>query len=244
MSKTVRLQRFLSQAGLCSRREAEQWIADGRISLNGKRVQEQGVKVDPDNDLVKVDGKKIKSQKAQFILFHKPRGYLCNEDPKYADKSIYKLCPDLKAFAVAVGLEKTASGLILLSNDGQLHQAMTRQIKGIERKFEIRVKEKISDKTMARLKKGIHVDGQQVKLQSITWLREEKSYHWYVIRMRDLRDKSLAKCFKTAQHPLQKIIQTGFAGIEDSNLRKSCSRHLTPKEITHLKELLGFSLEK
>ena len=240
-SAPIRLQRFLAQAGVASRRAAELLISEGKVSVNGASVREPGLKIRPGVDVVRMGKTIIQNAEMVSFIFHKPRGFLCNEDPRYLDKCIFKVYPELKPYRVAVGLEKAASGLILLTNDGDLHQALTRNMKGLERKFAVRVREEIDEKTMERLKKGMTIEEQHVVIRGLKFDRTDAGCHWYNFSVRDLRDKVLAKVFKTAQHPLQKMVQTGIGNIQDNLLKKSTGRILTAKELSGLRKLVGMS---
>lgn len=235
----IRLQRYLALAGVASRREAEDLIKAGKVSVNGQKLNKLGTKVVPGEDTVRMGRKLIEYAPAEVLLFHKPRGYLCNQDKRYPGESIYDLNPDLKPFPVTVGLEKNSQGLILLTNDGVLHQRISASLRGLERVFHVRMKEKMSDKTIKRLEKGVQLDGEQIVLRSLKYLKADKTFHWYQFTMRDLRDKSLTKLFKNLQHPLQKQMQVGFANIRDDLLRKGKGRQCTTKEIEGLKKLIG-----
>ncbi len=238
--EAIRLQKFLASAGIASRRESEELIKAGSISVNGKKAK-LGQKVTPGKDTVRFRGKVVEEQEKVSILFNKPRGFLCNDDGRERDdkERLSHAFPELKGYPVVIGLEKEASGIILLSNDGDLHQAIAAKYKQIQRGFLIRVKEEISERDLKRLTTGINVDDQRYFLDSITLHKKENDQTWYNISCTNQKDKMLEKLFKTVQHPLQRIQQIEFASIQDQHLKKGIGRILTHKELSILKQNLN-----
>jgi 23S rRNA pseudouridine2605 synthase len=237
--EAIRLQKFLAQAGIGSRREAEELIKTGEISVNGKKAK-LGCKVIPGKDIVKHKGKTVEEQEKITILFHKPRGFICNDDGRERDKkeSLANTFEELKNFPVTIGLEKNASGLILLSNDGDLHQQITSKYKSIKRGFLVRTKNEISEKDLTRLTNGVKIEEQRFYLESIKLQQREDMKTWYNISCTNQKDKILEKLFKTIQHPIQRIMQIEIAGIQDQKLQKGKGRILTHKELDILKQNL------
>ena len=236
--EAVRLQKFLAAAGVCSRREAEGLIESGKVYVNGRKAA-LGQKVFPSADVIKVKGKSIDKPEPVIFLFHKPRGFLCNNDGRRPEQSLFVEFPEIKPYRVVIGLDMTASGLILLSNDGVLLQRVASQQKGIERRFQVRVKGVIAEKTQERLKRGVNVAKSLYSLSKIKELKKDGERTWYEVVMRGTKDKSLEKLFKAVQHPLQRVVQVEIAGLQDGTLKKGKGRVLTAKEQAHLHTLFG-----
>jgi 23S rRNA pseudouridine2605 synthase len=237
-SEAVRLQKFIASTGLASRRDAEKMIGEGKIYVNGRKA-ELGSKIDPSSDRVSYKGKLLEPEEKLTMIFHKPKGFLCNHDGRRDGGTIFETFPDLRGYRVVVGLEKAASGLILLSNDGDLLQGVARQFRHLPRSFHLRFKEELSEGTVARLKKGIHCDDRRLVVDSVKEIPKEKGAIWYEFRLRDQRDQLLEKVMKNLGHPAQRIVQVGFAHIRDDQLKKGKGRLLTQKEIAGLKDFSG-----
>jgi 23S rRNA pseudouridine2605 synthase len=238
--EAIRLQKFLASAGIASRRESEELIKAGEVSVNGKKAK-LGQKVTPGKDVVKYKGQAVLEQEKISILFNKPRGFLCNDDGRERDQKerLSHAFPELKGFPVVIGLEKDASGIILLSNDGDLLQSIAAKYKQIQRGFLIRVKDEISERDLKRITTGVTIDDQRYFLDSITLDKKEGDRVWYNISCTNQKDKMLEKLFKTVQHPIQRIQQIEFASIKDQHLKKGKGRILTHKELDILKENLN-----
>lgn len=234
----VRLQKYLSQAGKGSRREAEDWIAKGRVYVNGKKA-ELGQKVTPGVDRVTLKGEVIEEPEEITAIFHKPRGFLCNNDGRREGGTIFETFKELGALKVVAGLEKDAAGLIVLSNDGNLMQAFAQCYRDLDRVFKIRVKGELSEKTLTRLQDGLKFEERIVSLEQIKFLEKNGEQVWYEVVIRDHRDRLLEKLFKQLQHPIQRIHQIAIGSLRDDSLKKGKGRILTAKEMRRLREELG-----
>jgi len=160
----IRLQKFLSQAGVGSRRKAEEMIGAGKVKVNDLVVKKMGVLVDPEKDVVKFMNKKIKPREdLVYYIFNKPEGYICSRyDPK-EKKTIYNLLPkDLRNKVWYVGrLDKDSSGLVILTNDGDLTLRLTHPRYGHEKEYEVELDKKLASKDKQVLEKGIKLDGKK-----------------------------------------------------------------------------------
>jgi 23S rRNA pseudouridine2605 synthase len=238
--ETVRLQKFLASAGIASRREAETLIESGKVYVNGRKAA-LGQKIDPLNDRVTYKGDVITAEEKISMLFYKPRGFLCNDDGRREGETIFHEFPELLSYKVVIGLEKAASGLILLSNDGDLLQGVARQYRALERTFHLRVKGNMQEDAIERLTKGFNVEDRHLKLIKLKELKKEGERTWYECSLCDHRDMVLEKAFKMMGHPIQRIVQVGVAGLRDDLLKKGKGRLLTAKETKQLAQFVGGS---
>lgn len=240
--EAIRLQKFLASCGIASRRESESLIEAGKVYVNGKKAT-LGQKVIPGQDTVKYQNKIVEENEKVAFLFNKPRGFICNNDGRERDQkeTLSHTFDELKNYPIVIGLEKEASGLILLSNDGDLHQQITKNYKKIERVFHLRFKNEISSDTQLRLQSGIKFEETRFNIDKIQFLKKEGEFHWYKVSCTNHKDKMLEKLFKAAQHPIQRIRQVEFAGIHDEALKKGKGRILTAKEIDILKAELSIN---
>lgn len=159
-----RLQKFLANAGVASRRHAEKMITSGSVSVNGKIITELGTKVDPQKDEVMVDGKKIKQpDKLLYLAFNKPRRYMTTRFDPERRKTIYELLPkDLKSKVWPVGrLDFNTEGLLILTNDGELTQALTHPSHEHEKEYEVILDKELTEGRMEKIKNGFILDGKK-----------------------------------------------------------------------------------
>ena len=140
----VRLQRFLAQGGVASRRKAEVFIAEGRVKVNGKTVKATGTKVDPENDRVTVDGQAIYQEDLFFAVFNKPKGCITAVSDPEGRRTVMEFMPGIPASVVPVGrLDFYSEGVLLLTNDGELSAALTSSRRDVEKIYHIKVKGKV-----------------------------------------------------------------------------------------------------
>lgn len=162
--KTIRLQKFLSEQGVASRREAEEWIQEGRISVNGETAV-LGQKINPATDVIKVNSRLIKPTKTVSITLamNKPKGYVCTHQDPHAQKTIYQLLPkNLQAhkFICAGRLDKESEGLVILTTDGDLAHQILHPSHSITKKYHVTLSKSFDTKLIPKLLKGIRVQGE------------------------------------------------------------------------------------
>lgn len=155
----MRIQKFLSRAGVASRRKAEAMVLDGRIRVNGTVVTELGTKVEPSRDRIEVDGASVRLPDARWIRFHKPAGVLCTAMDTHGRRTIYDLLPREHSNLRYVGrLDLETEGLLLLTNDGDIANRLQHPRYQVEREYEVSVRGVPSEKDVARLRAGIMLD--------------------------------------------------------------------------------------
>lgn len=156
-----RLQKYISQAGIASRRHAEELILAGKVKVNGEVVKVLGTKVDPSKDQVLVNGKKIKVEKLVYIVLNKPKRYLTTRDDPRNRKTVFELIPaELKTVVWPVGrLDFNTEGLLILTNDGDLTQTLTHPSKEHEKEYEAIIDKELSEGRVHKLETGIELEG-------------------------------------------------------------------------------------
>src|SRR5438552_10094995 len=158
-----RLQKILSQAGIASRRASEQLMLEGRVTVNGVTVTELGTKADPSHDDIRVDGRRIKSdERRRYLLLNKPRGYVTTRSDPQRRKTVIDLMGGVREYVYPVGrLDFESEGLLLLTNDGDLAAKLTHPRHGVPRVYEARVLGVPDAHDIARLSRGIMIDGRR-----------------------------------------------------------------------------------
>src|SRR3954470_10579307 len=159
-AKGERIAKVMARAGLCSRRDAEKWIAAGRVSVNGKTLTSPAVVV-TDADDVRVDGAPLpQADRARLWRFHKPKGLVTTHKDEKGRTTVFEALPEDMPRVVSVGrLDLTSEGLLLLTNDGELARALEHPSRGWVRRYRVRVHGRPDPKMLANLKRGITVDG-------------------------------------------------------------------------------------
>jgi 23S rRNA pseudouridine2605 synthase len=236
---TERLQKLIAQAGIASRRAAEELIKNGEVTVNGQIVTELGTKADPEKDHIKVRGKLINSKltgtkEKTYILLNKPKGYLSST----ADPENRPLVTDLvKGFGrlFPVGrLDFNTEGLIVLTNDGEFSNfvASSRRIPKV---YEVKVKGILNDNAVNKLRRGIRLeDGFRTAPADIKRLKSTERNDWFEITLHEGHNQQIRKMFDAVGHSVVKLRRTAIGKIAARGLRVGESRRLTPDEIKSL----------
>jgi len=237
----VRLNKFLAQAGVASRREADRMITEGRVTVNNTVVEELGIQIDPRMDAVRVDGRKIKKERQEFyLLLNKPTGYLVTLKDPFNRPTVLELLPKLKKRVFPVGrLDMDSEGLLLLTNNGELANRLMHPRYRIKKVYEVRTKGIPSHKSLQRLERGIHLDGKKTAPAVVTHLGSDPKNARIRIELTEGRKREVRRMFEAIGYSLFSLKRINYAGIAIGTLKKGQWRYLTPSEVTHLKKLVG-----
>lgn len=239
-----RLQKIIAAAGLCSRREAEEWISEGRVLVNGKRAA-LGEKADPAADAIRVDGKVLRpaavSGPRRYVLLHKPKGFVSTtSDPQGRPTVLDLLPPALRRGLKPVGRLDTASeGLILLTDDGDFAQAVSHPSRGVAKEYRVKVWGEPSEKSIERLRRGIVLDGKRTAPAEIdrhhsTGRRGEEGNTWYTVVLHEGRSRQIRRMFDAIGHPVSKLSRVAIGPVRDPKLPAGAFRRLTEPEVRKL----------
>lgn len=239
--KQVRLNKFLAQAGVTSRRKADALIRSGRVRVNGKIVTEVGTKIDPQEQEVSLDGQVIKPFSRVYYLFYKPKGYLTTLYDPHGRPTIAQFLRSLPERVFPVGrLDAATEGLLLLTNDGELAHRLLHPRYGLKRRYEATVKGHPSEKKISQvLKRGVVVEGKRVFPKSIRLLRRGPRHSTYEIVLGEGRKREVRKIFASLGHPVLHLRRTAFGPLNLKGLRPGEIRPLSPKEIKALRQAVG-----
>ena len=232
-----RIQKILAKAGIASRREAEQIIAEGRVTVNGKIIDTLGSKADPLKDFIKIDGKKIDPFEAKVtLLLNKPRGYLSTvKDPK-GRPTVMDLLKRVKYRVYPVGrLDFDAEGLLLLTNDGDLAYVLSHPKFSIPRTYLVKVIGVPEEKKLLRLKKGIRLEDGKASVVSFNVLRQGEKNSWIRVVMTEGRNHLVKRIFSAIGHSVLKLKRVEFGPLQLGDLPFGQFRFLTPEEVIKLK---------
>jgi 23S rRNA pseudouridine2605 synthase len=231
-----RLQKIIAAAGITSRRKAEELIVQGRVSVNGQVVRELGLKADPDRDKIRVDGKPLpKSHGHLVILLNKPTGFVSTVRDPQGRPTVVTLLKGVKQRVYPVGrLDYNSSGLMLLTNDGELTNFLTSRASKIPRTYHVKLEGQPSPKDLARLGHGIVLDGRPTEPCKIRVVSEREK-PWYEITLTEGRYHQVRRMFERAGQRVVKLKRVRFAFLTDRGLAPGHFRHLTVSEIERLK---------
>ena len=240
----VRLQKYLANAGVCSRRKAEELILDGKIIVNGKIVTELGTKITPKLDKVMYNGKVVKEEsKYVYILLNKPIGYITTSKEQFGRDSVMDLVK-VKERIVPVGrLDMYTSGALILTNDGNFVYQVTHPKHEIDKTYTVTVKGIVTDEEVGRLRKGVKIDDYVTKEAKVKILKieSEKNQSRLEITIHEGKNRQIRKMCEAINHNVLALHRSKIAGIGLKDLSLGKWRYLNEREVA---KILNQNIEK
>lgn len=236
--KEERLQKFIANQGICSRRKAEEYITSGRIKVNGEVVTELGTKINPSKDIIEVDDKKISNiaGKKVYILLNKPIGYVTTTKDQFNRNTVLDLVK-VKEKVLPVGrLDMYTSGAIILSNDGDFIYKITHPKYEVEKTYNVTLKGQITDDEVENLKSGVKVDDYITGKAKVKILRidKEKDLSRVEIIIHEGKNREVRKMCEAIGRKVLALHRTKIDNISVKDLRLGTWRYLKPNEIKSL----------
>lgn len=227
----VRLQKFLSMAGFCSRRKGETYITQGKVKVNGRTITELGTKIDPDVDRVEIDGQILQlQQKRIYIALNKPKGYITSCEQK-GEPIVIDLIHIRQRIYPVGRLDKDSTGLLLLTNDGELHHRLLHPSFDHEKEYIVTTALPISAESLAAMHKGMSIQGQKTRPAKVKRL----SSHQFMIQLKEGKNRQIRRMVRKLRNHVSRLKRIRVAGVELSDLQEGAWRHLTEKEVNSLK---------
>jgi 23S rRNA pseudouridine2605 synthase len=229
----MRLQKFLAHAGVCSRRKAETYILEGRVKVNDQKIYTLGTQVDPDKDQVFFDNKQVIPPKADegftYIAVNKPRGYITSCSQKNA-KIILELVKINKRIYPIGRLDKDSNGLVLLTDDGQLHNRLSHPSHNHEKEYLVTTCSPIQDSELNAMAEGMVIEGEKTRKAVVTRISRNE----FKIILKQGRNRQIRKMVGKTGNKVDTLKRIRMANINLGNLKEGSWRYLTHQEITIL----------
>ena len=234
-----RLQKILAQAGIASRRGAEEFILLGVVEVNGEVVSELGAKADPDFDEIRVEGKRLRIGTEKYVYaFYKPKAVVTTLKDPEGRKTIADFMPQSKERLFPVGrLDYDAEGLILLTNDGDLAQSLMHPSGHVWKEYLVKVKGNITQEVMTKLSKGPVLDGKKKKPCKIKLLHYKGDKSWLSVSLQEGIKHQIKRMFLYEGHPVSKIKRVKIGNVSVGELSAGQSRLLAPEEVKELRDM-------
>jgi 23S rRNA pseudouridine2605 synthase len=231
----VRLQKFLAEAGVASRRAGEQFILDGRVSVNGRVVRLLGTKVDPLHDKVLVDGSPIRAQKKIYVALHKPVGCVCSRNDELGRPMVYDLLPKEWQSVSTVGrLDFNSEGLIFLTNDGQFALRLTHPRYGVRKIYVATVDGKVASEVLKRFTQGIFDGGEKLKALAARMVSASHARSVVELELAEGKNREVRRLFESQNLTVKRLQRTQIGKIKLGELKPGRWRTLTETEIRTL----------
>lgn len=237
-----RLQKYLAEAGVASRRKAEELIAQGKVKVNGKVVTEMGMKIDPAKDEVTYLDKKVTSKdtKMVYIMLYKPEGYVTTAKEQFGRPAVMDLVKGVKERIFPVGrLDYDTSGLLLLTNDGDLTYKLTHPKHDVDKTYIAKLYGIPDEGALQKFRRGVVIDGKRTKPAKIQIIDKDKDGRFCTaeIIIHEGRNRQVRKMCEAIKHPVAQLKRVATGELKLGDLQKGKYRHLTEKEIKYLKKL-------
>ena len=238
-----RLQKLIARSGLCSRRDADRMVSEGRVTVNGHTAV-LGDKADPATDYIKVDGKRIKAAEPnRYVLLYKPRAVMTTcDDPEERTTVIDLVRPIVKERVFPVGrLDYQSEGLLLLTNDGDLAAKVTHPRYGVVREYMVKIRGDIDESQIRQLRAGTVIDGHHVKPLSAERVRKSAggTSTWWRVEVTEGRTHEVRQLFFRVGRLVQRLRRSAIGPLRDSSLRAGDFRMLTEDEVKALRRAAG-----
>jgi 23S rRNA pseudouridine2605 synthase len=240
----MRLQRFLSMAGLASRREAEKMIEEGHVEVNGS-IATLGSTVDPAADRVSVDGRKVAGMAGLvYLVLNKPRDVLSTRSDPDGRRTVMEFLPPDTGMVMPVGrLDYHSTGLLLMTNDGDLAQRLTRPDSQVAKVYRVKATRTLAPEDAERFRNGVPLDGRRTRPAELKLLQESPGV-WYQAVLSEGRNRQIRRMFQALGNGVQKLCRTAIGPISLGKLPSGEVRALTEREVLALKRAAGMPVEQ
>lgn len=237
---TERIAKFMARSGVCSRRQAEEYIKQKRVSVNGELVQSPAFNIDG-TEAILLDGEKLPQiQQTRLWLYHKPVGLLTTHKDTHNRPTVFEALPPDMPRVISVGrLDVNSEGLLLLTNDGNLSRKLELPQNGWSRRYKVRVHGKVELEKLAELEKGALIDGVQYGPVKIEQISQNGSNSWFLITLNEGKNREIRKLMKSVNLEVARLIRLSYGPFQLGNLKKGEVKEVPQKVI---KEQLGDKL--
>ena len=231
----VRLQKFLAEAGVASRRASEGIILAGRVAVNGETVRELGTRVDAGHDRVTVDGEAVRAKRRLYVALHKPRGCVCSRKDERSRPTLYDLLPKEWSSLYSVGrLDYNSEGLIFLTNDGEFSLHLTHPRYGVRKRYVATVEGRVGPEVLTLFTRGVWHQGEELKAKKTRLLLASHSQSVVELELAEGKNREVRRLFESQGLTVKRLVRTQIGKIKLGELRPGKWRTLTESEIESL----------
>lgn len=234
----MRLNKFLAECGVCSRRKADEIIAEGRVTVNRKTVSEMGFDVDEKKDVVYLDGKKIVPViHYEYIMFNKPKGCVTTMSDDKGRKTVYDFIGREKRLVPVGRLDYDSEGLLLFTNDGELTHKLTHPSNEIPKTYVVKIEGEISESDMATLRKGVTVNGVKYSRCKVKFTGEENGLSRLEVVIFEGKNREIRRMFEAVEKNVVFLKRVAIGDLRLGGLSRGGFRELNEFEVDYLKRL-------
>lgn len=233
----VRLNKYIADAGICSRRNADIYISAGNVTVNGEVMTTLGYRVQP-TDEVRFDGKLLSSEKKEYILLNKPKGFITTTNDEKGRKTVMDLVANATNVRILpVGrLDRATTGLLLLTNDGELTKKLTHPTYGVRKIYHVVLDRKLEYKDFMAIQDGLELEDGFIQVDEISYVND-KPKNELGIKIHSGRNRIVRRIFEHLGYQVEKLDRVVFAGLTKKDLPRGHWRFLTPQEVINLRNM-------
>ncbi|MEM7483648.1 MAG: pseudouridine synthase [Bacteroidota bacterium] len=230
----MRLNRYIANAGICSRREADTYIAAGNVSVNGKVITEMGYKVQLTDD-VRFDGRKLNPEKKEYILLNKPKNFITTTSDEKGRRTVMELVSSAsKSRLLPVGrLDRNTTGLLLFTNDGDLTKKLTHPTHGVRKIYHVHLDKNLTIADLRKIEEGLELEDGKVQVDDVSYIQGAPKKE-VGIEIHSGRNRIVRRIFEHLDYHVTKLDRVIFAGLTKKDLPRGHWRHLTEQEVINL----------
>lgn len=235
----VRLQKYLASTGLGSRRHCEEYIETGRVTVDGEEATKLGAKIDPETQVICVDGERVRLQPKRYYLLNKPSGFLCTNNDPAGRRRVVDLFPKDNQRLFTVGrLDENSEGLILVTNDGEMAERLAHPRYRVPRTYQVQVVGNPSREKLDELRKGIRFKEGVFRVTGLKPLRKQGKSTFLELTLHEGQNREIRRMMARIGHKVIQLIRVRFGPLNLSNLKSGEYRRLTDWELKKLREML------
>lgn len=238
-TESIRLQKVLAEAGVGSRRECEDLIRDGRVDVDREVVTQLGTKVDPGSQNIRVDGVALKRKQRRYFAVHKPAGVLSTSKDQWRRARVIDLVASKDRLFTIGRLDKESSGLILVTNDGDLANQLTHPRYGVQKTYQVTVAGIPKQETIQKLRRGVVLSDGRVKPESLIIKKRMKSSALLEIVLTEGRNREIRRMLARFDHKVMKLKRVAMGSVRLGSLPLGAHRELSRSEVLQLRKLAG-----
>jgi len=233
----VRLNKYIADAGICSRRNADMYISAGNVTVNGEVMTTLGYRVKP-TDEVRFDGKLLSSEKKEYILLNKPKGFITTTNDEKGRKTVMDLVANATNVRILpVGrLDRATTGLLLLTNDGELTKKLTHPTHGVRKIYHVILDRKLDYKDFMKVQDGLELEDGLIEVDEISYVND-KPKNEIGIKIHSGRNRIVRRIFEHLGYQVEKLDRVVFAGLTKKDLPRGHWRRLTQQEVINLRNM-------
>ena len=236
-TEEIRLNKYIADAGICSRRNADVYISSGNVTVNGEVMTTLGYRVKP-TDEVRFDGKLLSSEKKEYILLNKPKGFITTTNDEKGRKTVMDLVANATNVRILpVGrLDRATTGLLLLTNDGELTKKLTHPTHGVRKIYHVILDRRLELKDLAAIRDGLTLEDGFIEVDEISYI-DQKPKNEVGVKIHSGRNRIVRRIFEHLGYQVDKLDRVLFAGLTKKDLPSGHWRRLTQQEVINLKNL-------